>query len=166
MQIPKSIIGVIFSTDRKEVLLVKRRDVPVWVLPGGGIDPGESSVDAIIREILEETGFTVKVERLVGLYTPTNRLTKTTLLYECIIIEGSCQTSAETQKVQFFPLNHLPKFLPPPFRGWIHDAYKKQTLINKQITDVNYRTLFLHLILHPILVIRFILSRLGLSINS
>ena len=34
--------GQSYSEDRKEILLIKRRDVPVWVLPGGGIDSGES----------------------------------------------------------------------------------------------------------------------------
>ena len=65
-------IGVIFSPDRNEVLLVERDDFPVWVLPGGGVEISESLENAIIREILEETGFTVKIERLVGLYLPAN----------------------------------------------------------------------------------------------
>jgi len=58
--IPKSVIGVVFSPDEKQVLLTKRRDVPVWVLPGGGIERNENPEDAIVREILEETGFHVK----------------------------------------------------------------------------------------------------------
>ena len=163
---PKSVAGAIFSPDRKKVLLVQRRDVPVWVLPGGGIDGGESSGDAIIREILEETGFTVKVERLVGLYIPINALGKPTHLYECSILQGSPKTSAETNDVQFFPLSHLPKLLPPPFRGWIADAYAQQPLLHKKMSDVNYLTLFLNFIKHPILVLRFILARFGFTINS
>lgn len=161
-----SVAGCIFSSDRKEVLLVKRRDVPVWVLPGGGIDVNESSKEAVIREILEETGFTVKIDRLVCLYLPMNRLTKPTHLYECTIIKGKAKTSSETKDVQFFPLTKLPLLIPPPFRGWINDAYTKQTLTSKKITDVNYTTLLIHLVKHPILVLRFILSRIGLTINS
>lgn len=163
--IVKSVAGAIFSPDRKEVLLVKRRDVPVWVLPGGGVDEGESSVDAIIREILEETGFTVKIDRLVGFYIPVNSLSKPTHLYECIVLKGTPKTSPETSQVQFFPLNELPKLIPPPFRGWIEDAHKKQPLLYKKIADVNYRTLIINLVKHPVLVIRFILARLGLTIN-
>ena len=68
----ESVAGTIFSLHRDAILLIKRRDVPVWVLPGGGVELNESPVDAIIREIVEETGFTVKVDRFVGLYTPVN----------------------------------------------------------------------------------------------
>jgi 8-oxo-dGTP diphosphatase len=153
----KSVAGAIFSPDRKKVLLVKRRDVPVWVLPGGGIDTKESSSDAIIREILEETGFTVKVERLVGLYIPINALSKFTHLYECTILQGISKTSSETQDIQFFP---------PPFKEWIEDAHNKQPFIQKKLLNVNYRTLFWYLITHPVLVLRFILSRFGFAINS
>lgn len=161
-----SVAGAIFSTDRTEILLIKRRDVPVWVLPGGGIDEGESSENAIIREILEETGFTVKIERLVGHYTPINRLSKPTNLYECTIIKGSPSPSSETRNVQFFPLLKLPKMIPPPFKSWIDDAFNIQHPVQKKLVDVNYQTLFLNLLRHPILVIRFLLARAGLSINT
>ena len=161
----KSVAGAIFSPDRTEVLLVKRRDVPVWVLPGGGIDEGESSDNAVIREILEETGFTVKIDRLVGLYIPINSLSKPTHLYECIILNGTPKASNETSSIQFFRLTQLPLLIPPPFRGWIEDAYIKQPFLQKKITDVNYRTLMINLVKHPVLVLRFILARLGLTIN-
>ena len=39
------------------VLLVKARPKENWQLPGGRLEPGESSADALIREVLEETGF-------------------------------------------------------------------------------------------------------------
>lgn len=160
MQQISSVIGAIFSPDRKEVLLVKRRDVPVWVLPGGGIDAKESSEEAIIREILEETGFTVKIERLVGLYIPISALSKFTHLYECAILKGSAKTSSETQDIQFFPLKNLPKLLPPPFKEWIEDAYLQQPFLQKELRSVTYRALFSHIIKHPILVLRFLYARL------
>ena len=39
-----------------ELLLGKRRDVGLWTLPGGGLDPGELPADGARRELLEETG--------------------------------------------------------------------------------------------------------------
>ncbi|MEV1173268.1 NUDIX hydrolase [Nonomuraea sp. NPDC049784] len=41
----------------------------VWTLPGGGIDHAEDPVDAAIREVEEETGYTVAIETLLGMST-------------------------------------------------------------------------------------------------
>src|SRR5918998_4025786 len=39
-----------------DVLLVRRLDTGDWELPGGRVDPGESAVDALVREVEEEAG--------------------------------------------------------------------------------------------------------------
>ena len=163
---PVSVAGAIFSPDRTSVLLIKRRDVPVWVLPGGGIDPGESPEEAALREILEETGFTVKIGRLVGHYTPINRLSRPANLYECAILSGSPSLSSETRAVQFFPIDGLPKFLPPPYPEWIQDARELKPPVRKNLHSVNYTTLIINLFRHPLLVLRFLLARLGFAINT
>lgn len=163
---PESVAGIVFSPDRTSVLLTLRRDVPVWVLPGGGIDSCESPSSAIVREILEETGFTVKVERLVGAYIPINRLARTTHLYECSIISGEATISDETRSVRFFPLSDLPKLMPPPYPEWIADALLQIPPLEKKLSTVTYSTLFKHLLLHPVLVFRFLLARMGFAINS
>ena len=162
---PESVTAVVFSPDRTAVLLILRRDVPVWVLPGGGIDRDESAEEASIREILEETGLTVKVDRLIGHYTPANRLTKRTNLYECSFISGSLRSSEETLGAHFFSLHQLPP-MPPPYPEWIQDGLTFAEPIERELRSVNYRTLFRYLISHPLLVARFLLARAGLSINS
>lgn len=164
--IPESVAGIIFSLDRNEVLLTERRDVPVWVLPGGGIEPGESPEAAVTREILEETGLTVKVARLVGDYTPINRLARRTHLYECTVISGCLSLSEETKGAAFFSLNALPPLIPPPYQEWIQDSVIVADPICKRLESVTYATLIKTMLFHPILVIRFLLARAGLAINS
>lgn len=161
----QSVAGVIFSHSQKEVLLIRRRDVPVWVLPGGGIDPGETPEHAIEREILEETGFTVKATRLVGDYLPLNRLARRVHLFACEIEKGEMTLSPETSGVAFFPLASLPP-LPPPYLEWIHEALQDVPPIQRHLTSVNYKALFAFALSHPTYVARFLLSRLGLPINS
>ena len=51
---------------RGRVLLIRARDLrhqPVWTLPKGTLGPGESSADAALREVREETGYRCEVVR-------------------------------------------------------------------------------------------------------
>lgn len=64
--------GFIFSSDTK-LLLGKSHSGGVysnkWIIPGGGIDEGETQLEALAREILEETGIDIadtKIERIEG----------------------------------------------------------------------------------------------------
>ena len=163
----ESVNGILFSKDRSQILLIKRRDVPVWVLPGGGINTGESPEVAVLREMEEETGLKVKISRKIAEYTPLCRLARFTHFYECETIEGRPQTGDETRAIQFFSLNELPKRLPPPYPDWIKDAISSQTsLLKKEIASVTYFVMLKNLILHPLLVIRFLLTKIGITFNS
>lgn len=163
----ESVISCIFSKDRKKVLLIKRRDVPVWTLVGGAIEENETLEEAITREILEETGFQTKIRKKVGEYSPINKLAKFTHLFESEILSGEATVSDETREIKFFDVDNLPKLLPPPYPEWIEDSLKDEhKLIIRKLNSVNYLTLIKNLILHPILVIRFLLSKIGLAINS
>jgi len=51
------------------VLLVRRADDGYWELPGGRVEVGESASAAVVREVAEETGVTIKVTGLAGVYS-------------------------------------------------------------------------------------------------
>jgi 8-oxo-dGTP pyrophosphatase MutT (NUDIX family) len=163
-----SVIGVIFSSDRQKVLLVQRRDVPVWVLPGGGVEEHESEEEALVREIFEETGFVVKIRRKVGEYFPINQLARWTFLYEAEIVSGEAKTSDESKGVDFFAVEKIKKLLiPPPYPEWIEDAHKNlDYVIKKKLTSVTYLCLLKNFFLHPYLVFRFLLTKIGLTVND
>ncbi len=166
-RLEESVSGICFSVDRKSLLLIKRRDVPVWVLPGGGIEPFETPEEGIIREFQEETGLKVRIVRKIAEYTPLCRLAHYTHFYECAVIEGTPQTGSETKEIRFFPLSTLPKRMPPPYPDQIADAQTmSQDLLRKEIKGVTYPALIKNLILHPILVIRFLLARIKIPFNT
>jgi 8-oxo-dGTP diphosphatase len=159
-----SVACIVFKNST--VLLIKRRDIPVWVLPGGGIDPGESPEKAALREMEEETGCKAEIVRKIAEYTPLNRLAKFTHFYEMRLVEGELKTGAETTALQFFPLDQLP-LLPPPYEHWIKDAAERRPeVIKKNVEGVSYGVLLKLLIQHPILVGRFLLTKMGIHINQ
>jgi 8-oxo-dGTP diphosphatase len=158
-------VACILFRDSK-ILLIKRRDIPVWVLPGGGIDPGESPEIAACREMEEETGYQVKIVRKIAEYSPTNRLAKLTHFYEVAVAGGAPKTGAETRAVEFFEPDQLPR-MPPPYRHWIRDARARHSaVLKKPVEGVNYATLLKVLVQHPVLVGRFLLTKIGIHINN
>lgn len=62
----------------KEILLVSStHDISKWIVPGGGIDPGEETAEAAEREAHEEAGAIGSLDRLVGVFVNTEKNTRT-----------------------------------------------------------------------------------------
>lgn len=163
----ESVITAIFSEDRKKILLIKRRDVPVWVLPGGGVECKEFPEVAALREAKEETGYSFKLVKKIGEYTPVNKLTKLTHFYELEIVEGRATTGSETKAVEFFDLKNLPKLIPPPHDEWIQEAIENPSnIIQRPLSSITYSRLIKNFFFHPILVIRFVLTKIGIRMNT
>jgi len=59
----------VIQDDQGRVLLIHRTDNDRWALPGGTMDLGESIRTTIVREVQEETGITVEVLGLIGVYS-------------------------------------------------------------------------------------------------
>lgn len=84
----------------EEILLQDRlkKDWPGLTLPGGHVEPGESIVDSVIREMKEETGLTIKNPRLRGLKQfPIAGGRYLVFLFEATEFEGELVSCAEGQ---------------------------------------------------------------------
>lgn len=70
----KEAVASIVENERGEVLLVEAYryvvDAIQWEIPAGGIDPGESILDAAAREVREESGYATTAHRLVSTFEP------------------------------------------------------------------------------------------------
>ncbi len=113
--------AIIFDSDCR-IFLVKstyQRFHP-WGMPGGNLEYGESAQDAVIREVWEETGFHVCVEKL--LMTKTFAPDKFALYFLCVIKDGVFQPSDEVSEYGFFTLDTLPDIRPGDF-GLLNECY-------------------------------------------
>jgi len=61
--------AIIEMNDGRVVLVERKYPPPGWALPGGFVDPGESLVQAVRREALEETGLEIEVLELFHIYS-------------------------------------------------------------------------------------------------
>jgi ADP-ribose pyrophosphatase YjhB (NUDIX family) len=103
--------------DAGRLLLIHKIDNDFWALPGGAMEIGESIADAAVREVAEETGMTVEVTGLVGIYTDPGHV----MAYDdgevrqefsiCVLARvrgGSIEVSDESTEVQAFAPEEIP----------------------------------------------------------
>ncbi|GAA2271654.1 NUDIX domain-containing protein [Glycomyces scopariae] len=116
---PNSVVpsAVAFVTDEQgRVLLIQRSDNGDWALPGGGHDLGERIAETAIRETREETGISVEVTGVIGLYTDPGHLIEYgdgevrqqfSIAFRARPVGGLLATSAESVRVAWVDVDEL-----------------------------------------------------------
>ena len=108
--------GCIFNKNG-EVLLQKRADCNKWGFPGGAIELGETPEMAAKREVKEETGLEIEVQKLIGIYTDSDvvypngdKAHSICICYEMSVVGGelSCDEN-ETLELKYFSLDDMPE---------------------------------------------------------
>jgi len=104
-------VSVVVTNDAREILLHRRSDNELWSVPGGAMELGESISQAVMREVKEETGFAVEVERLVGIYSDPGHIVaysdgevrqQFSICFACRVVGGDFAESDESLDVRFF----------------------------------------------------------------
>lgn len=125
-QFPTHIVAVdgIIENDKNEILLVKSRDKGIYTIPGGQVEIGENLIDALIREIKEETGIDVEVNKLIcvssntGTYQGYNGYgtvpTKVMFGFTCRYLSGELSTSDETSETLWIPKDKVLDYIVVP----------------------------------------------------
>ena len=99
----------------QQILLISRKNPPFkgkWALPGGFVEYGEKTEDAVIREVYEETGLKTKINKLVGVYSDPNRDPRghtISIVYMLDLIGGIPNEGDDASNVKFFNIKQLPQ---------------------------------------------------------
>ncbi|MDX9992201.1 MAG: NUDIX hydrolase [Anaerolineales bacterium] len=98
-----------------KILLVQEITDGCWSLPGGWADLGESPQEMVEREVLEESGMTVRAKKVIAVYDANNFAPLEfwhayKVIFLCKILDGEPTPSMETPAVDFFDPANLPPF--------------------------------------------------------
>ncbi|MDX7889851.1 NUDIX hydrolase [Aeromonas caviae] len=113
---PKLDVRAFIQNDAGHVLLVQERSDGRWTLPGGWCDIGDSPADAVVREVVEETGLACRAVQLLALFDKLKHPHPPQLphahkaFFLCEVTGGALLTETdETKGAEFFPIDALPE---------------------------------------------------------
>lgn len=112
-------VGVVLRRD-EEVLLVKRAFPPkagYYSIPGGLVELGEKVRDAARREISEETGLDIKLEKIVDVIDNIVRDEDGKVKFHYVLVDflarpagGDLKSSSDVLEAKWVPFRDLPKY--------------------------------------------------------
>jgi ADP-ribose pyrophosphatase YjhB (NUDIX family) len=119
---------VVLVDNQQRILLVKRNVAPKeghWCLPGGFIECGETTEQAALRELREETGLNGQINALIGVTTSPGTLYKSILLVGYLVthFSGLAEAGDDASAVAFFNYGELPEIAFENHRSFIRLYY-------------------------------------------
>lgn len=115
-----SVAGIVVD-DAGRILVIRRDDNGRWEAPGGVLELDESFEDGVRREVFEETGLRVGVERLTGVY---KNLTHgiVAMVFRCHLLGGRAHRTAEAREVRWMTAEETKTAMTPAFAVRVLDA--------------------------------------------
>lgn len=154
-------IGIVFhSQDPQAILWVKRKDLKIWVLPGGGIEPSENPSDAVKREVFEETGLEVNIVRDAAVLHPKNRWTAKTHLFICSIKSGYLKSNEESEEVAFFPVSSPPSPYFSFHQDWLEEVLSHSDKIERSLDEFSWVKVGFFFFKHPLILSKYLWYRI------
>jgi 8-oxo-dGTP diphosphatase len=119
---PVAGVGAVVVRDGK-VLLIKRGKEPLkgrWVIPGGTVELGEALEEAVVREVREETGLTVRPREVVLVFDHIDRVAGV-VSHHYVIVDYLCDdgggepvAGSDAQAAAFVGADEIEKLDVPP----------------------------------------------------
>jgi len=121
LDFPRAAVAVIVENDFENIVFARisryTTGLTEWELPAGGIETGESEIEAAKREVLEETGFSTEGHRLIYSYYPMNGSTNKQLhIVQCKAIECVQDFDKnEVNEIRWFTKNEIRQMIKDKF---------------------------------------------------
>jgi ADP-ribose pyrophosphatase YjhB (NUDIX family) len=108
------------------ILAIRRRDDGRWEPPGGILELHEAIEDGVIREVSEETGLRVKIDKLTGVYKNMPRGI-VALVFRCSVADGTIQSTPEASEVAWLTPDEVRERMTDAFAIRLLDAIEDHT---------------------------------------
>ena len=129
------VFAAIFD-DKGRILCVRMNYAArAWTTPGGLVEPGESPLAALKREVLEESGLDVVADGLVGVYSKPQKDDVVLFLRARVLGHSPWQPNAEISQMGYFGRHELPDPMGLGVRARIIDALDGITGIVRVIPE-------------------------------
>jgi ADP-ribose pyrophosphatase YjhB (NUDIX family) len=99
-------VAAAIVNDDGSLLAIRRRDNGHWEPPGGVLELDETIEDGLVREVREETGLTVRPERLTGVYKNMERGI-VALVFRCSVVAGAKTSTNEAAEVSWLTADEV-----------------------------------------------------------
>lgn len=141
MNFPTHIVaaGALVTNEKGEILLVNNPHRG-WEFPGGQIENGEDLIEGVTREVLEESGIEIKVDKLAGVYSNTKSYlgwddktivpTKVIFDFLATAVGGTPKCSDESIEVGWFSKDKILNMIREP---WIIDRARDMLEFNGEV---------------------------------
>ncbi|APU12251.1 MULTISPECIES: NUDIX hydrolase [Actinoalloteichus] len=121
-----SVAGVVTRDDGK-ILVIRRADNGRWEPPGGVLELNETFETGVRREILEETGIEVTVNRLTGVYKNMTRGI-VALVFHCTPTGTPTEdTDGEARSIAWMTADEITQTMTPAYAVRVTDAITQST---------------------------------------
>lgn len=116
-----SVAGIVVNR-RGQVLVIRRRDNGHWEPPGGVLELDETFEDGVRREVAEETGFQVSVDRLTGVYKNMARAVVAVVFRCSLLAEERGRTDDEATSIRWIGAAEAVELMDPAYAVRVADA--------------------------------------------
>lgn len=119
-------VSAVITDDHDRVLVIQRRDDGAWQLPGGILELGETIEAGMCREVAEETGLTVELVRLTGVYKNMS-LGVVALVFRARLVDGTPRPTEESAAVGWWTTERVAAEMDETFAVRVLDAFRQDS---------------------------------------